>query len=79
MGGKDSASARYIFTALNPITRMIFIEEDDHVLDYLIDDGDIVEPNYYVPILPMILVNGAEGIGSGWSTFVPNYNPREIV
>jgi DNA topoisomerase-2 len=58
---------------------MIFIEEDDHVLDYLIDDGDIVEPTYYVPIIPMILVNGAEGIGSGWSTFVPNYNPREIV
>lgn len=58
---------------------MIFIEDDDHTLEYLIDDGDIVEPNYYVPIIPMILVNGAEGIGSGWSTEIPNFNPRDIV
>lgn len=48
-------------------------------MQYLIDDGDIVEPNYYVPILPLVLVNGAEGIGTGWSTFVPNYDPREII
>lgn len=44
MGGKDAASSRYIFTKLNPITRFIFIEDDDHTLEYIIDDGDIVEP-----------------------------------
>lgn len=27
----------------------------------------------------MVLVNGCDGIGTGYSTFVPNYNPREIV
>ena len=32
-----------------------------------------------MPILPMVLVNGAEGIGTGWSTSIPNYNPRDIV
>lgn len=32
----------------------------------------------YMPILPMVLVNGAEGIGTGWSTFIPNYSPKEI-
>lgn len=78
MGGKDSASARYIHTKLNHITRYIFKEEDDHLLDYLIDDGDLVEPRYYMPILPMVLVNGAEGIGTGWSTFIPNFCPKEI-
>jgi DNA topoisomerase-2 len=31
-----------------------------------------------MPILPMVLVNGAEGIGTGWSTFIPNYSPKEI-
>lgn len=35
-------------------------------------------PGRYMPILPMVLVNGAEGIGTGWSTFIPNYSPREI-
>jgi DNA topoisomerase II len=63
-GGKDFASARYIFTNLNEITRAIFREEDDDVLEYLEDDGQSIEPKYYVPILPMVLVNGAEGIGN---------------
>lgn len=32
-----------------------------------------------MPILPMVLVNGAEGIGTGWSTSIPNYNPMDLV
>lgn len=38
-----------------------------------------IEPNYYVPTLPMVLVNGAEGIGTGWSTYVPQFNPADII
>lgn len=78
-GGKDAASARYINTMLNPITRKIFRAEDDPILNYLEDDNLMVEPEYYVPIIPMVLVNGAEGIGTGWSTKVPQYNPKEII
>ncbi len=78
-GGKDSASERYIFTKLNKITRMIFRKEDDAILDYLDDDGTCVEPIYYVPIIPMILVNGSIGIGTGFSTSIPCYNPKEII
>ena len=33
----------------------------------------------YLPVVPVVLLNGAEGIGTGWSTFIPNYKPREIV
>ena len=78
-GGKDSASARYIFTALSPLARLIFNPKDDPLFNYLNDDGLKVEPNWYCPIIPTVLVNGAEGIGTGWSTKVPNYNPREII
>tara|TARA_Y100000389_G_scaffold204951_1_gene261172 strand:+ start:20579 stop:24004 length:3426 start_codon:yes stop_codon:yes gene_type:complete len=78
-GGKDSASERYIFTNLNPITRFIFSELDDHILDYINDDGDYVEPIYYVPIIPMILVNGTKGIGTGFSTDIMSYNPIMII
>ena len=77
-GGKDSASPRYIFTKLSPLTRHVFNENDDNILTYLQDDNQRIEPEWYIPILPMILVNGADGIGTGWSTKVPNYNPREI-
>lgn len=37
-----------------------------------------MEPEFYIPIIPMGLVNGCEGIGSGWSTYVPNFDPRDI-
>ncbi|KAI9145964.1 DNA topoisomerase [Paraphysoderma sedebokerense] len=78
-GGKDSASPRYIFTTLSPVTRKLFHNSDDHLLNYLNDDGQKIEPTWYMPIIPMILVNGSEGIGTGWSSSVPNYNPRDII
>ncbi|KAK5978496.1 DNA gyrase/topoisomerase IV A subunit [Trichostrongylus colubriformis] len=78
-GGKDSASPRYIFTQLNPVSRTIFPVVDDNVLRFLFEENQRIEPEWYCPIIPMVLVNGASGIGTGWSTSIPNYNPREIV
>ena len=78
-GGKDSASERYIFTNLNPITKMIFNKTDEYILEYLDDDGSPVEPTYYLPIIPMILVNGTKGIGTGFSTDIPCFNPKDLV
>lgn len=78
-GGKDSASSRYIFTRLEPVTRCIFPEADDKVLEYQNEEGLSIEPRWYCPIIPMVLVNGVEGIGTGWSSSVPNFNPSEII
>jgi len=78
-GGKDSASERYIFTLLNKITRTIFQQSDDAILEYLNDDGLQVEPIYYAPIIPMILVNGSNGIGTGFSTDIMCYNPLQLI
>jgi len=78
-GGKDAAAGRYIWTKLDAMTRYIFREEDDNLLDYIEDDGDKVEPRFYVPIIPMILVNGTLGIGTGWSSNIPCYNPLDLI
>tara|TARA_Y100000816_G_scaffold229112_1_gene174203 strand:+ start:487 stop:3972 length:3486 start_codon:yes stop_codon:yes gene_type:complete len=78
-GGKDSASERYIFTQLNKLTRLIFRPEDDAVLEYINDDGQLVEPRFYVPIIPIALINGAKGIGTGFSTEILSYNPIDII
>ena len=78
-GGKDHASERYIFTNLSKYTRNIFRSEDDAILRYLDDDGLIVEPIFYVPIIPMVLVNGALGIGTGFSTSIPCFDPKQII
>jgi DNA topoisomerase II len=78
-GGKDSASERYIFTQLNSVTRYIYRKEDDPILEYMEDDGFPVEPSFYVPIIPMILVNGGKGIGTGFSTDILSYNPLLLI
>ena len=78
-GGKDYASPRYIFTKINPLIRSIYREDDFPVLTYNTTENEINEPTHYGPIIPMILVNGAKGIGTGYSTDVSCYNPLEIV
>ena len=78
-GGSDSASERYIFTLLNAITRRIFPEADEPILNYLNDDGSMVEPEYYVPIIPFALINGIAGIGTGFSCNIPPFNPAQII
>ena len=77
-GGKDSASPRYIHTYLQPVVRKLVPEADFPVLTYRDDDGLPVEPEWYAPVLPMLLVNGARGIGTGYSTYVPPHNPVEL-
>jgi len=71
MGGKDAASARYIYTKLTAIAKCVFHKNDKFLLNYLNEEGQSIEPEYYIPVIPMILVNGAEGIGTGWSTSIP--------
>eukprot|EP00392_Amoebophrya_sp_AT5.2_P002524 g2529.t1 len=78
-GGKDAASARYIFTRLHEVTRKIFHPDDDALLDYQDEEGQRIEPKHYYPIIPFVLCNGAEGIGTGWSTYIPNFSPRELI
>ena len=78
-GGKDSAAPRYIFTYLSKITSIMFNKDDTPLLKQNVDDGDLVEPVFYMPILPIILVNGTNGIGTGWATNIPQFNPTDII
>ena len=77
--GKDAASPRYIFTNTNKLSYKIFREEDLPILDYCIEEGRKVEPKNYEPIFPTILVNGTDGIGTGYSTYIPCFDPKDIV
>lgn len=79
LGGKDAASPRYIHTELNPLALTIFSKEDLPILNYINDDGDMIEPEFYLPVIPMVLINGIIGIGTGFSCNIPCYNPEEIL
>lgn len=77
-GGDDAAQSRYIFTELNKLTRVLFKKDDDVLCKYLNDDGFTIEPEYYYPILPYLLFNGSCGIGSGFSTDIPQFHPIDV-
>jgi DNA topoisomerase-2 len=78
--GHDAANGRYIFTKMDRHTRLLFREEDESYLPDRLDDGDIVEKEYYIPILPMVLVNPTlAGIGTGWSCNIPGFNPTDLI
>ena len=79
MNGKDFASPRYIWTKLEDLTSIIFNKLDNPVLEKQYEDGYEIEPTCYAPIIPMILVNGAAGIGTGYSTNIPCFNPVDVI
>jgi DNA topoisomerase-2 len=79
MGGHDSASPRYIHTELNKIVDILYPSVDFPLLEYNDDDGIFVEPKFYVPIIPMVLVNGMNGIGTGFSTTIPMHDPIDVI
>jgi DNA topoisomerase-2 len=78
-GGNDAASPRYIHTYLQPYISSLVPGDDLECLKYRDDDGLPVEPEWYAPILPMLLVNGARGIGTGYSTYIPQCNPNHLL
>ena len=78
-GGRDASQPRYIYTLLTSATPLLFNSKDADLLEYLDDDGIPVEPLHYMPIIPLILVNGALGIGTGFSTSIPCYNPEDLI
>lgn len=61
---------KFSSTSSSPVTRTVFHPADEASLKYLTDDNQKIEPEWYCPIVPMVLVNGAQGIGTGWSTNV---------
>ncbi len=77
--GKDAASARYIFTALRNEVKLLFNDSDNTILNYLYEDNQKIEPDYYVPIIPIVLLNGANGIGTGWSTYIPCFKLTDVI
>jgi DNA topoisomerase-2 len=79
LGGKDAASPRYIHTYMEDILGKIFRKEDACLLKHLDDDGELVEPEYYIPVVPLLAINGSVGIGTGYSTDIPPHNPSDIV
>ena len=74
-----AASGRYISVEPSPNFRKWFKKEDDIILEYEYEDGEQIEPKFFIPIVPTLLFNGASGIGTGYACKILNYNPVDVV
>ena len=73
-------SPRYLSTGLTPITNKLFRPEDDAILTYRVEDGSQqVEPTCFAPVVPIDLLNGCSGVGTGWRTEIPAFYPTEVI
>lgn len=72
------AASRYIFAKLSQQAKQLFRPVDDNILEWLDDDGQKIEPKFYLPVLPLVLINGAEGMGTGFSTYIMGYKPDDL-
>ena len=77
--GDDAAASRYIFTRLQPITPLVFRAEDEPNLTMTVTDGQVTEPEFYVPVVPMLLINGAQGIATGFRTSIPPHRALDMI
>lgn len=70
-----SAAGRYIFTQKSPWFNKVIKKEDYPILIHQNFEGTEIEPRFLMPILPLILINGNNGIGNG---FAQDIHPRSI-
>lgn len=75
----EAAADRYIFTLKEPYLDKIFKEEDSKILIEQIFEGQKIEPKYFVPIIPLIAVNGSRGITTGFSQRILSRNTNDII
>lgn len=79
LNGDDAGKPRYIDVCLSKITDIIYPSIDDDLLEYKEEDNQIVEPKYYIPIIPVILLNGSTGVASGWMTEIPMHSIESLI
>jgi DNA gyrase/topoisomerase IV subunit A len=75
---KRPSASRYIKTQLHENFRKLYRKEDDAIMQFNMSSGDKIEPKFFIPILPTVLINGAQGMGTGHATMIMSYNPTEI-
>lgn len=75
----EPAAPRYIFTKLTKVAKVLFSSVESKLLEYNTNEGVNLEPKHYYLPIPLVLLNGASGIGSGWSTRIYKYHPKDVI
>lgn len=74
----EASASRYIFTYGSDAFFELFKKEDNKILKHQFFEGERIEPMFYVPTLPMLLINGSEGLSSGFAQKILPRDPKKI-
>ena len=74
-----AAAGRYIFTCKEDYLDKIFRKEDEALLTEQIFEGDKIEPKFYIPVIPMLVVNGNVGLTTGFTQRILPRNPKDVI
>ena len=74
----EHPAPRYIYTRLHDNFFDVFKKEDLSIVTQQYEDGEKIEPCFYIPTIPMVLVNGADGTGFGYKSFILQHNPDDL-
>lgn len=73
----EPGAPRYIGTKLSKNFRLLY--KDFELLENKEEEGEIIEPNFFLPIIPTVLLNGSSGIAVGFSSNILNRNPNDLI
>lgn len=73
----DAGAPRYISTKIHDNFRLLY--KDFELLSPRMEEGSQIEPEYFLPIIPTVLLNGSSGIAVGFATKIMNRNPLELI
>lgn len=73
------SAGRYTRVHLADIAKKLFLEIDNEILEKQVFEGDEIEPKFFVPIFPVMFLNGASGMSTGFSNEILPRNPVEVI
>ena len=78
MDNGTASASRYIKTKNESYLTKIYRKEDKLILKNQTFESVTIEPVFYIPIIPMLLVHGNLGTSPGFKQFIMQRNPREL-
>jgi DNA gyrase subunit A len=75
----QAAAARYIECKLGEVAKLLLFDDLNQVTMVPNYDEKVMEPVCFLPKLPLMLLNGAEGIGTGFSSVIPSFNHKDLI
>ena len=77
--GQESSAPRYTRLKVSDFSKKLFPKVEFEILEKQYFEGDYIEPKFLIPVLPVLLLNGSEGLTVGFKSKIYPRNPVDII